>query len=271
MRSVLPLETRSTIASASPSRGASSTEPCTSTSSIGSGSSSRASRGKLVATRAPREIVERLHGRLGRHRGLERARAEAEPRELADVGAALPHDVEAGDAAVDDAVLHVLGDVVGAHEQRLDRRVAAREGERAVARRLGPEPGVVEELDRRLAEPALRRDRDSQELVRRRRRSASAYPPSPLRSHCATRVTVVVEACARRATSRYGSPSVQQLRHLPAVRHRVQLRPRAEVPQEALHLVRLPERGDRREELAVLLRRPMSGLVAVRVAIVLPW
>src|SRR5436190_12603715 len=53
VRSVLPLETRSTIASARPSRGASSTEPCTSTSSIGDGSSSRASRGKLVATRAP--------------------------------------------------------------------------------------------------------------------------------------------------------------------------------------------------------------------------
>jgi translation initiation factor IF-2 len=53
VRSVLPLETRSTIASASPSRGASSTEPCTSTSSTVSGSSARASRGKLVATRAP--------------------------------------------------------------------------------------------------------------------------------------------------------------------------------------------------------------------------
>ena len=44
-------------------------------------------------------------------------------------------------------------------------------------------------------------------LGRRRRRSARAYPPSPRRSHCATRVTVVVDACARFATSRYGSPS----------------------------------------------------------------
>ena len=52
-----------------------------------------------------------------------------------------------------------------------------------------------------------------------------------------------------RATSRYGSPSVEELRHLPAVRHRVQLRPRAEIAEEALHLVRIPERGDRREEL----------------------
>src|SRR5579862_4437273 len=53
VRRVLPLETRSTIASASPSRGASSTEPCTSTSSIGTGMRSRASLGKLVAMRAP--------------------------------------------------------------------------------------------------------------------------------------------------------------------------------------------------------------------------
>src|SRR5439155_23821332 len=51
---------------------------------------------------------------------------------------------------------------------------------------------------------------------------------------------------------------VQELRDLPAVRHRVQLRPRAEVAEEALHLVRLPERGDRPEELPMLLRRPMS-------------
>ncbi len=53
MRSVLPLETRSTIASARPSRGASSTEPCTSTSAIDTGNRSCANRGKLVAMRAP--------------------------------------------------------------------------------------------------------------------------------------------------------------------------------------------------------------------------
>ena len=58
-------------------------------------------------------------------------------------------DVEPGDAAIDDAVLDVLGHVVGADEQRLDGRVAARERERAVARRLRAEPRVVQELDRR--------------------------------------------------------------------------------------------------------------------------
>ena len=40
-------------------------------------------------------------------------RAEAEPQQLLDVGAALAHEVGAGDAAVDDAVLHVLGHVGG--------------------------------------------------------------------------------------------------------------------------------------------------------------
>src|SRR5205085_11638716 len=90
------------------------------------------------------QVVERPHRRLGRHRRLKRARAETEPGELDDVGAAFTHDVETGDAAVDDAVLHVFGDVVGPYEQRLDRRVPARKSERAVARRLGPEAGVVQ-------------------------------------------------------------------------------------------------------------------------------
>ena len=162
---------------------------CTSTSST-PGSSSRASRGKLVATRAPRRSSSDLHGRLGRHRSLERARAEAEPHELGDVGAALAHDVEAGDAAVDDAVLHVLGDVVGAHEQRLDRRVAAREGERAVARRLGAEPGVVRGARSRARGAAPSRERRfsgarpacavaAPASSRPRRSGATAPPASP--------------------------------------------------------------------------------------------
>ena len=126
-----------------------------------------------MATRAPARSASRLHGGLVGDGGLERARAEAEAEQLDDVGAALLDDVEPGDAAVDDAVLHVLGHVVGAHEQCLDGRVAAGEGERPVARCLGAEPGVVQELDRRLAQAALRRNGDPQELLRRLRRSAS--------------------------------------------------------------------------------------------------
>ena len=99
------------------------------------------------------------------------------------------------------------GHVVGAHEQRLDRRVPARERERAVAGRLGAEPGVVQQLDGRLAQPALRGDGDPQRARSAPPSQREPYPPSPFRSHCATRVTVVVDACARCATSRYGSPS----------------------------------------------------------------
>ena len=117
------------------------------------------------------ELVGRADVRLLRHRDFERACAEAESLQLRDVRPALAHDVEPGDAAVDDAVLHVLGNVVRAHEQRLDGGVAARERERAVTGRLRPETCVVEERDRRIAQTALRRYGDPQDL--RRRCSAS--------------------------------------------------------------------------------------------------
>ena len=55
--------------------------------------------------------------RLGRDGGFERAGAEPETEELGHRGAALLDEVGAGDPAVDDAVLHVLGHVGGAHEQ----------------------------------------------------------------------------------------------------------------------------------------------------------
>jgi hypothetical protein len=61
------------------------------------------------------------------------------------------HEVEAGDAAVDDAVLDVLRDIRGPYEQDVDRCVSAREGEGAVARPLGPETRILEEGDRGLA------------------------------------------------------------------------------------------------------------------------
>ena len=189
----------------------------------------------------PGELVERLDRRLLGHGRLERAAAEAEPQQLRRPRAPRSRDeVGAGDAAVDDAVLHVLGDVGGAHEQHVDRRVPARERERALAGLLGAEARVLEQRDRRLAQPALRRDGDRQAVgasarcdgrapagSRPRRGAASAPRASPSSS---TRPS----ACA---ISWYGSPCVQQLRHLPAVRHRLELRQRAEVPEEALRLV----------------------------------
>ena len=54
------------------------------------------------------------------------------------------------------------GHVGGAHEQHVDRRVPAREGERALAGLLGPEPRVLEQRHRGLAQPSLDGDRDRQ-------------------------------------------------------------------------------------------------------------
>ena len=91
----------------------------------------------------------RLVPRLLGHRGLEPARAEPELEQLLDAGAALADEVLPGDPAVDDAVLHVLGHVGRADEQHVDRRVPAREGERALAGLLGAEARVLEQRDRR--------------------------------------------------------------------------------------------------------------------------
>ena len=149
------------------------------------------------------QLVDALDRRFLGHGGLERAASEAEPEELRDPGAALGDEVGAGDPAVDDAVLDVLGDVGGPHEQHLDGRIPAGERERALAGLLGAEPGVLEQADRRLAQAPLGRDGDLQEVGERRARRSSAvrYPPSPRRSQCATRVTVVVEAPVRLAIS----------------------------------------------------------------------
>ena len=60
----------------------------------------------------------------------------------------------------------VLGNVRGTHEQHLDWSVAAREGKRTVAGLLRTEARVLEQVERRLAQPALDRDRDSQVAAR---------------------------------------------------------------------------------------------------------
>ena len=114
----------------------------------------------------PGELGEGLRLRLLRHRRLEPARAEPERQQLPHLGAALPHEVDAGDAAIDDTVLHVLRHVRCAHEQNLDRRVAAGKGERTVAGLLGAEPCVLEQVERGIAQPALGRHRNPQEAER---------------------------------------------------------------------------------------------------------
>src|SRR5262249_9542605 len=134
--------------------------------------------------------------------------AVPERQQLLDLGGALADEVEAGDPAVDDAVLDILGDVVGPHEEHVHGRVPSRERERAVALLLGPEPGVDEKRHPRLAETSLDRAgaRQAPVATSPRRFSPSRYPPSPWRSQCATRVTVVVDAPVFSAIRAYGIP-----------------------------------------------------------------
>jgi hypothetical protein len=91
-----------------------------------------------------RELFELGDRRLLGHGGFQPATAEAELQQLRDVGSALTHEVRASDAAVDDAVLDVLGHIGSAHEQDIDRRISAGKRERARSRLLRPEPRVVE-------------------------------------------------------------------------------------------------------------------------------
>jgi hypothetical protein len=79
-----------------------------------------------------------------RHGGLERAGAEPETKQHLYIGVTLVDEVEAGDTAVDDTVLHVLGDVSGTDEEYVDGRVATREGESAVTGSLRSETGIFE-------------------------------------------------------------------------------------------------------------------------------
>ena len=176
MRSVLPLETRSTIASARPRRGATSTEPVTADElglytvlSEHLAGETRKDRGD------PHPIQIRELGRSGllRHCRLERAAAEAEAKELADGRPALPNEISARNPTIDDGVLNVLGNVLRPDEEHVDRCVATREREGAFAGSLGPQPGVLEEGDRGLAQPALGRDRDLQSFGRPVARSSA--------------------------------------------------------------------------------------------------
>ncbi len=135
----------------------------------------RAREDRVDGGNAPAVEVGELPRRcLVRHGRLQRARAEAEPEQLRDPRPALEHEVGAGDAARDGAVLHVLGDVRGSHEQHLDGRIATRERERALPGLLGAEPGRLEQRDGRLAQATLRRDRNSQRVRERRRARSSA-------------------------------------------------------------------------------------------------
>jgi hypothetical protein len=88
--------------------------------------------------------------------------AVTESEELAHVGATLSREVRTRDPAVDRAVLDVLGDVRGPDEQDFERRTRAGEGECSLVRGVRCEAGVLEQVDRRLPQPAFDRQCESQ-------------------------------------------------------------------------------------------------------------
>jgi len=101
-----------------------------------------------------RRAAEVLDTRVARLLGdgrLEPAGTEPELEQLVYAGTALSDEVLAGDAAVDDPVLDVLGDIGRSHQQDVDRGVPAGKGERPLAGLFRPEAGVLQKGHRGLA------------------------------------------------------------------------------------------------------------------------
>ena len=168
MTRVEPVETRSTIASARPSRGATSTAP-----EIG-----------MMSTAMPRCCEEPPRGvRVGRRdaqagevldasgtarrSGRRRRAGSGRSRASRTRGSSAPvsrEEVDAGDAEVGDAVADELDDVVRAHEQDVEIVVLDARDEAPVVL-LEDEAGVVQEPQGRFDEPALVRDGQPQALA----------------------------------------------------------------------------------------------------------
>ena len=141
---------------------------------------------------------------VARHRNREAAAAEPERQQLVELDARLDDHVAPRDAELDGAIGRPARDVVGTREEQLEIEIEAVHVQRAAVGR-EPDPGVVQQLLGLLREPALRGKREADEAAARHdsprvRSSTSRYPPSPRRSHCATRVTVVVDPPTRSAT-----------------------------------------------------------------------
>ena len=137
-----------------------------------SASAARVETGYAVAMRRPARSAIACCGAATGNRGLERAPREAEVGEPHDVGLRLGDEVRAGDPEVDDPVLDVLGDVVRADEQKVDRRVPAGHVQRPLAR-LEAEARRGEELERGRRHPPFRGDGDEQ----------AAFPAVLMRSY----------------------------------------------------------------------------------------
>ena len=101
---------------------------------------------------------------VGRHRGSETALAVAERSEPGQLGTGLGQQVLAGDPEVSNPVADELDDVVGSDEEDVEIEIADPRDEASLVL-LEDEAGVAEELDRRLDQAALVRDREAQALA----------------------------------------------------------------------------------------------------------
>ena len=135
------------MASARPSRGATSTAPervMTSTAMRRSAKKRRVTSGWAVATRCPARSAIGPDGRVRRHGRGKAAAAVAERAQDGQLGAGLGEEVLAGDPEVGHAVADELDDVVRAHEEDVDRRGSgrARRGSGRAPRRRGRRRGA---------------------------------------------------------------------------------------------------------------------------------
>jgi hypothetical protein len=112
------------------------------------------------------EVTDRAVRRVVRDRGSETAVAVAELAHAGQLGARLDQQVDAGDPEVGYAVTDEFDDVVRPNEQDVEVEVLHAGDERAVVL-LEHEPGVVEQLDRRLDQPPLVGDGQAQALAHR--------------------------------------------------------------------------------------------------------
>ena len=162
-----PVDTRSTIASARPSRGATSTAPeieMTSTASPACSKNRRVVFGWAVAIRRPaRSSIVRRSLSAGTA-AAQAALSVAERSQTRQLGAGLGEQVLARDAEIRDAVPDELDDVVRPDEQDVQVEVPDARDEAALVL-LEDEPGIAQQLDRRLDEPALVRDREPEPVA----------------------------------------------------------------------------------------------------------
>ena len=152
------------MASARPSRGATSTAPEIGMMSTGMPLALEEAAGGVRVGRGDAEageVLDRLVGRVVRDGGGQPAAAVAELADPGQLGAGLGQEVDAGDPEVGDAVADELDDVVGADEQDVEVVVLDARDEAAVVL-LEDEAGIVEQPQGRLDQPALVRDGEAE-------------------------------------------------------------------------------------------------------------